>query len=177
MKLGERYHEAVIGRENMLMDDMDDMHERLKAARIAANFTSARSAASKHRWNPSTYLAHENGQNRFDPATANRYARAFKVDGWWLLTGNSSGPNKNAIDNEEEEQPVNVLLDRHTLVSAVETLLMAFQMPQSTAHTLALAVLRTAEPQPSGTSEIDKQNKADIAMKALVSALVPPQKK
>ena len=41
---------------------MSEMGERLKQARIAAGHISARSAALKFGWTPSTYGAHENGQ-------------------------------------------------------------------------------------------------------------------
>jgi phage repressor protein C with HTH and peptisase S24 domain len=64
------------------------MGERLREARRAAGFTSARSAAIKHGWGVSTYAAHENGQNEFDAETAEKYARAFKkTSAAWLLTG------------------------------------------------------------------------------------------
>jgi phage repressor protein C with HTH and peptisase S24 domain len=68
-----------------------DMSERLKSARISAGFSSARSAAVKFGWTPSTYAAHENGQNDFDPDRAAIYGKAFKVSPGWLLTGD--GPN------------------------------------------------------------------------------------
>jgi phage repressor protein C with HTH and peptisase S24 domain len=64
-----------------------DMGERLRSARFSAGFNSARSAAIKFGWTPSTYAAHENGQNEFDPERAAIYAKAFKVSPGWLLTG------------------------------------------------------------------------------------------
>jgi SOS-response transcriptional repressor LexA len=65
------------------------MGERLKAAREGAGFRSARQAAIKNGWTLSTYAAHENGQNEFDPAAAETYAYAFGVGSGWLLTGES----------------------------------------------------------------------------------------
>ena len=70
---------------------MSEMGERLKQARIAAGHISARSAALKFGWTPSTYGAHENGQNDFDAEIAVEYARAFRVFSGWLLTG-EDGP-------------------------------------------------------------------------------------
>jgi len=67
------------------------MGDRLRSARIKAGFKSARAAALKHGWTPSTYAAHENGQNEFDPATAAKYGKAFKVSAGWLMTGGDSG--------------------------------------------------------------------------------------
>lgn len=64
--------------------------ERLKEARFKAGWPSARSAAIAHNWTVSTYGAHENGTNDFDDEQASRYARAFRVDPIWLLTGTSS---------------------------------------------------------------------------------------
>lgn len=66
---------------------MDEMGDRLRQARVKAGFRSARSAALRFDWGPSTYAAHENGQNKFDDDLARRYARAFKVSAAWLLTG------------------------------------------------------------------------------------------
>ncbi len=63
------------------------MSDRLRIARENAGFNSARSAALAIGVNPSTYGAHENGQNNFKPKDAEFYAAAFKVSAAWLLTG------------------------------------------------------------------------------------------
>jgi len=76
---------------------MNEMHDRLRQARERAKFPSARSAAIKYHWQPSTYAAHENGQNRFDEKTAKKYAKAFKVSAGWLLTGEGPQEQKNVI--------------------------------------------------------------------------------
>jgi phage repressor protein C with HTH and peptisase S24 domain len=86
---------------------MADMGDRLREARIAAGFRSARSAALKFGWNPSTYAAHENGQNGYDPGTAERYARAFKVRSAWLLT--ADGPRERAPRRPASEDPEGIL--------------------------------------------------------------------
>lgn len=61
--------------------------ERLRAARKNAGFRSARAAAIRHNWTPSTYAAHENGQNGFSVEDAQAYGRAFKISSAWLLSG------------------------------------------------------------------------------------------
>lgn len=66
---------------------MKTMGERLRKARQDARFTSARSAAISHGWTPSTYAAHENGQNDYGAEQAEIYAKAFKVSAEWLLLG------------------------------------------------------------------------------------------
>lgn len=68
------------------------MAERLKAARIARGFESARSAAIENGWTPSTYAAHENGQNGISATWARKYATAYHVSAGWLLTGEGAGP-------------------------------------------------------------------------------------
>lgn len=76
---------------NILCDDapMESMGKRLRAARSAAGFKSARSAAIRFGWSPSTYGAHENGQNEFDPETAAKYAKAFRTTANELLFGSA----------------------------------------------------------------------------------------
>lgn len=66
---------------------MEKMSDRLKQARQAAKFPSARGAAIRFGWKHSTYAAHENGQNEFDAEAAEIYGRAFKVSAAWLLLG------------------------------------------------------------------------------------------
>jgi len=65
--------------------DMENQAERLRAARMAAGYPSARSAAQKFDWKVSTYTAHENGQNGFDISDARKYGLAFSVNAAWLL--------------------------------------------------------------------------------------------
>ena len=54
--------------------------DRLKKARIAAHFSSARSAAAAFGWAASTYAAHENNSRKFYTDEAEVYGRAFRVD-------------------------------------------------------------------------------------------------
>lgn len=66
---------------------MGDSNDRLREARIKAGFKSARSAAIRFGWTPSTYSSHENAQTPLPVEAAKRYAKAFKVSQAWLLTG------------------------------------------------------------------------------------------
>lgn len=59
--------------------------DRLRAARIAAGYPSARQAAMRNGWTPSTYAAHENGQNEFDDDHAVVYGDVFGVSPAALL--------------------------------------------------------------------------------------------
>lgn len=68
--------------------------DRLRAAREAAGYRSARLAAAAMGIGYSTYLGHENGQNGFTADQAQRYGAAFRVDPAWLLFGDEvSGPD------------------------------------------------------------------------------------
>lgn len=66
---------------------METLGERLKAARVAAKYTSAAKAAEALGISPSTYRAHENGQNDYDVEDAKKYARKFNVSVSYLLEG------------------------------------------------------------------------------------------
>jgi hypothetical protein len=66
---------------------MDEPHQRLREARREAGFESPTEAAHAFRWNPVTYLAHENGTRGLRPSVAERYARAYNVPVEWLLFG------------------------------------------------------------------------------------------
>lgn len=77
---------------------METMGDRLKWAREQAGYESARQAALKHGWPVSTYTAHENGQNEYDPDQAALYGKAFRRPPGWLLTGTGDpGPRKTKL--------------------------------------------------------------------------------
>lgn len=59
--------------------------ERLRAARVAAGFSSAAEAAQRFGWQEAAYRHHENGTRGFGADAAKRYGRAFKVKPGWLL--------------------------------------------------------------------------------------------
>ena len=65
-----------------------EMAERLRAARRAAGYDTAREVSKRHgNINYNTYIQHENGLNGFDRDAAKVYAKAFRVSPGWLLTG------------------------------------------------------------------------------------------
>jgi phage repressor protein C with HTH and peptisase S24 domain len=67
-------------------------HDRLRRARIDAGYASAADAARAFGWNVNTYSSNENGNAPFSKTASVRYARAFRVELDWLVTGN--GPMK-----------------------------------------------------------------------------------
>jgi SOS-response transcriptional repressor LexA len=98
------------------------MGERLKQARVNAGYRSARAAAIDHSWTVSTYAAHENGQNEFDPAAAETYGQAFRVSSGWLLTGENK-ENKSIQEFRSPVRHVNV----RGIVSASKLIEPAFE--------------------------------------------------
>lgn len=78
------------------------MDERLKKARLNAGYSSAAKAAEALGVRESTYRGHENGQNKFDFSDAERYAKKYKCNAIWLLTGQQSDKKDSSeiTDNE-----------------------------------------------------------------------------
>lgn len=76
---------------------MSDPAERLRIARLRANFTTAKEAAEALGMPVSTYLAHENGSRGYTAKRAAVYARRYRVREQWLLygTGEAPGTEKN----------------------------------------------------------------------------------
>lgn len=71
---------------------------RLRAARIGRGYKTAADAIARHGWKTSTYMAHENGQNGIKAPAAFAYAKAYKVDAGWILTGHGKGITEDGQD-------------------------------------------------------------------------------
>lgn len=76
----------------MLASGMTDSAHRLRLAREAAGFESAVRAAERFGWKYPTYAGHENGSRGLRADALRSYAKAFKVDPAWLLTGIGTPP-------------------------------------------------------------------------------------
>lgn len=66
---------------------MNDIHDRLRQARLSAGFSSAAAAARHFGWPGSTYGGHENGQRGIKQPDVAKYAEAFDVTPEWLFSG------------------------------------------------------------------------------------------
>ena len=77
--------QSVLQRHNAYCIAMD-ANERLAEARKAAGFDTATEAATALGVHAPTYLHHENGTRGF-ARVADRYARFFRVNLEWLITG------------------------------------------------------------------------------------------
>src|SRR5689334_5674002 len=73
------------------MADQIEIGERLKQARIAAGFKSARAAAEALGVPTATYTQHENGRRGIG-READVYVRRFKVSLDWLMFGKGAAP-------------------------------------------------------------------------------------
>lgn len=70
----------------------EDIAARLKLAREAARFPSARAASDALGVPYATYAGHENGSRGVEVEAATHYARRYKVSLDWLLDGKGAGP-------------------------------------------------------------------------------------
>lgn len=68
---------------------MNTKADRLRQARLDAGFRSTAAAADRLGMKPSTYRAHENGQNDFDGRHAELYGRVFGKSPEYLMFGRS----------------------------------------------------------------------------------------
>jgi phage repressor protein C with HTH and peptisase S24 domain len=65
---------------------MEQPHDRLRQARMAAGFHKAADAARALSVREPTYSAHENGSRKFKYEDAEKYGRKFGVRAAWLMT-------------------------------------------------------------------------------------------
>lgn len=66
---------------------MSKISDRLRKLRIDAGFESGREVARRFGWNENTYRSHENGSRGVPRDALFEYAKAYKVDVSWLVTG------------------------------------------------------------------------------------------
>lgn len=91
------------------MQNTEHMSDRLRRSRVTAGFRTASDAVLKFGWKKSTYIAHEIGQNDFDPEQAGIYARAFKVSPEMLLFGERPPQTDTpGIDRQLKDMPPEV---------------------------------------------------------------------
>ncbi len=72
------------------MVELDHGGVRLKIARKAAGFKSAKEFCDKYNIPSSTYSLHETGGRNLKPKIAEKYANLLSVNAAWLLTGAGS---------------------------------------------------------------------------------------
>ena len=93
---------------------MNEMYERLQAARRCAGYANATDAARAFGWNETTYRAHESGRRGLKNEVAVRYAKAFRTDEAWLLTGKGTPPK--GVDVKHNRDHGKALIEVHSLI-------------------------------------------------------------
>lgn len=86
---------------------MQEMHQRLAAARAKAGYSGPTEAAHALGEKPPTYLGHENGSRGFGRTKADKYARKFNVSLEWLITGR--GPRERRSGPGSERKMVDLV--------------------------------------------------------------------
>jgi phage repressor protein C with HTH and peptisase S24 domain len=86
--------QSVLQRDDAYRMAMD-AHERLAEARRAAGYDTATDAAAALGVHAPTYLHHENGTRGFS-RVADRYARFYRVNLEWLMTGRGERKGRKA---------------------------------------------------------------------------------
>ena len=81
-----------------------NISKRLKIARLASGYNSAKKFTEKYSIPPSTYSQHENAKRILSIENIMYYSKLFNVDPAWLMTGkgNPCGDNTNQADLEEK---------------------------------------------------------------------------
>src|ERR1700727_955809 len=85
----------------MLINLTKEIAKRLKAARKAAGFKSARDFALAQNIALSTYAQHEAGKRSINAELIINYSKTFQINPYWLLTGDGD-PYSGVIDKERK---------------------------------------------------------------------------
>lgn len=95
---------------------MSEKHERLRLARERAKFKYASDAAAALGIPPSTYRAHENGQNDFNLDEAKVYGKKFNTDPFWLMDEYLEIRHEAALNGNGTEKQVAATPSEHKLL-------------------------------------------------------------
>lgn len=87
-----RQHKCDLRHAPRYIPGMGSEGDRLRRARTAAGYTTAKDAADAMGVAVSTYIQHENGSRGFPAKRADRYARFFRTSPEWLLYGRGDAP-------------------------------------------------------------------------------------
>jgi phage repressor protein C with HTH and peptisase S24 domain len=91
----------------IIMPDLDRAN-RLRSARVALGYPTARSAAGAFGWNLNTYASNENGNAAFSFSKAKAYGAAFGVKAEWLYDGVE--PTNPAAPPKRPSAPAEILV-------------------------------------------------------------------
>lgn len=120
------------------MTDFSKIGVRLKTARLAAGFKSAKDFCNQNKIPSSTYSLHETGRRNLKPKIAEKYATLLGVNISWLLTGhgkpynNAHATDEQSLSNDEfntllkyqgSEEIKNTVLYKTEILNNVDTIL------------------------------------------------------
>lgn len=128
---------------------------RLRVARKSAGFESARAAAEKFGWAPSSYSAHERGFRTIGQDDATRYAKAFssygaQVTAKFILFGSETEQFEESFPKKDENE-ASIFLK--SLLEAVEGSYHMLGLDQEEAAALLKLVVEVAEEQPTPSAQ------------------------
>ncbi len=81
----------------------EQLGQRLRAARKAANYKSARAFSSQHLIPETTYAQHESGKRSLNVETLIHYSRLLNISVGWLLTGHGEIFQEISHSNQHQE--------------------------------------------------------------------------
>ena len=80
-----------------------NVSKRLKIARVASGYHSAKEFTEKYAIPSSTYCQHENGNRALTLENVATYAQLLNVDPAWLITGRGSPCGENYVEDFEDK--------------------------------------------------------------------------
>lgn len=104
------------------MNELDiQIGKRLRAARLACGYKSARSFAIKHKIPESTYSQHETGKRSLNPEMLCFYSEKFHVHPGWLIHGHTNQlaeSNTALIDVQQFKAALKKVLQSESQINA-----------------------------------------------------------
>lgn len=116
---------------------MSNTANRLRQARERAGYENARVASERFGWTYSTYVGHENGNRGMKASTLGEYARAFKVDLRWLMTGQGAISTEKTSSGFAEDAPG---FDPHPIVESSNIRAMLALLVPEARHPVAWSI-------------------------------------
>src|SRR4051812_36151627 len=88
----------------------EDIAKRVRAARKAAGYKSAKEFANRYKIPLSTYSQHETGKRSINAELIINYSSYFTINPCWLLTGNGEP----FFDDDQNQKERKAIIERET---------------------------------------------------------------
>lgn len=96
----------------------EQLGQRLRAARKAAHYKSARAFSSQYNIPETTYAQHESGKRSLNVETLIHYSRLLNISAGWLLTGHGETLQEISHSNQCQEFLAKQSLNIENLIHA-----------------------------------------------------------